>query len=88
MVRAVAGRRRGGTRTAVTVTYQTLGIIVALITDPRTDHDTHGPERANPPIAPYTHFSLMKSTATGQAGAATPANRAGGAAKTSALQTL
>ena len=34
-----------------TITDQTPGIIHALITDPRTDHDTANPERTNPPIA-------------------------------------
>jgi hypothetical protein len=33
-----------------TITDQTPGIIAALISDPRTGHDTANPERTNPPV--------------------------------------
>jgi hypothetical protein len=41
-----------------TITDQTPGIIAALLTDPRTDHDTAHPERTNPPVTPIATTNL------------------------------
>jgi hypothetical protein len=47
---------------AATITDQTPGIIAALLTDPRTDHDTADPERTNPPVTAIGNFSFVIMT--------------------------
>ena len=61
-------RQHQATITA-TITDQTPGIIRALITDARTDHDTAHPERTNPSIAAIEPVPKVRGSAGLRAGA-------------------